>query len=175
MEIRIRQFTADDAASFLAAITESVDHLSPWLAWCSRNYGMEEAHEWASTSDKHWRDGTDYRMLIEEVSSGQVLGSVGLNQIVDDCGISNLGYWVRQSAINQNVCATASRQFVELLFEEYSFKRIEITIHPDNHASNAVAIKIGAAYEGIFRNKIVHNGISVAAKCYSIIPEDYSL
>jgi len=175
MEIRIRNCNADDVTPFLAAVAESADHLSPWLSWCTPDYGTEEARAWISTSEECWRDGTDYRMLIEEVSTGSILGSVGLNQIIDDYGIGNLGYWVRKSAINKNICATASRWFVELAFKELDFKRIEITIHPDNHASNAVAVKIGATYEGILRNKIIHDGVSTAAKCYSIIPSDYDL
>jgi RimJ/RimL family protein N-acetyltransferase len=45
----------------------------------------------------------------------------------------------------------------------------------DYHASNAVASKLGATYEGTFRNKIFHDGNSRSANCYSIIPSDYGL
>ncbi len=51
--------------------------------------------------------------------------------------------------------------------------RIEITIYTHNHASNAVAVKLGATYGGTFRNKIRFNDKSYPAKCYSIIPSDY--
>ena len=104
-----------------------------------------------------------------------MLGCVGINQVVPQHRIGNLGYWVRRTALNQGVCTRAARLVVDYAFRELNFQRIEIHVHPDNIASNAVAAKLGGRYEGVFLNKLYFNGAATPAKCYAIIPDDYQI
>jgi RimJ/RimL family protein N-acetyltransferase len=173
VKITLREFKESDAEEFQAAVLESVEHLSNWLPWCTPDYSIEDATEWARSAAQTWRDGTDYRFLIEDLKAGRILGSVGINQVVAQHQRGNLGYWVRKSAINQGICTQAARQVVLFAFESLGFQRLEIHVHTNNDASNAVAAKLGAVYEGTFRNKLVFRGQSLPAKCYSIIPADY--
>ncbi|MCB1687197.1 MAG: GNAT family N-acetyltransferase [Halioglobus sp.] len=175
MDVSIRKFRESDAANFHEAVIESVDHLSEWLAWCTADYSISDAAEWAQSAAQSWADGMDYRFIIEDPATGTVLGCVGINQIVQQHKVGNLGYWVRKSAINQGVCTSAARQAVVYAFQHLDFKRIEIHIQAGNHASNAVATRLGAQYEGTFRNKLLFRGKSVPAMCYSIIPSDYNI
>lgn len=173
MKISIRQFRESDAQEFQEAVLESVEHLSEWLPWCTPDYSIQDATEWVTSAAKTWADGTDYRFLIGDTNTLQILGSVGINQVVPQHKIGNLGYWVRKSATNQGVCTQAARQVSAFAFEKLGFQRIEIHILADNKSSNAVAAKLGGEYEGILRNKIFLNGKSLPAKCYSIVPSDY--
>lgn len=175
MNIAIRKYKESDAREFQQAVLESVEHLARWLSWCTPAYSIEDAQVWANDAARTWSAGTDYRFVIEDRDSDNILGSVGINQVVAQHKIGNLGYWVRKSAINKGVCTAAARQAVQFAFQHLDFRRLEIHVLPDNHASNAVASKLGATYEGTFRNKIFHNGESLPAKCYSIIPGDYGL
>jgi RimJ/RimL family protein N-acetyltransferase len=175
VEIAIRQFEEGDAREFQAAVLESVEHLSVWLPWCTPDYSIEDATDWAHSASQAWIEGTEYRFLIEDANTGRILGSVGINQVVPQHKRGNLGYWVRKSAINQGICTRAARQVVLFAFQELGFQRLEIHVQTDNDASNAVATKIGGVYEGIFRNKLVNKGLSLPAKCYSITPADYGL
>jgi RimJ/RimL family protein N-acetyltransferase len=150
-----------------------VEHLSRWMAWCTPDYSFKDAMEWSGSAALTWRNGTDYRFVIADADENRLLGSVGINQVVQQHRVGNLGYWVRQSDINRGVCSIAARQAAQLAFQQLGFHRIEIHILENNHASNAVACKIGGQYEGTFRNKLVHNGRSLPAKCYSIVPGDY--
>ncbi len=174
MKVSIRQYKESDAQEFQAAVLESVEHLSAWLPWCTLDYSIQDATDWANSAAQTWRDGTDYRFLIEDAKTGRVLGSVGINQVVSQHKRGNLGYWVRKSAINQGVCTQAARQVVSYAFENLGFQRLEIHVLVNNHASNAVAAKLGGVYEGTCRNKLVNKGKSLPAKCYSIIPADYA-
>jgi RimJ/RimL family protein N-acetyltransferase len=175
MKIDIRRYKESDALEFQQAVLESVNHLGRWLPWCTPNYSIEDAQAWASGAAQMWSAGTDYRFVIEDSDRRRILGSVGINQVVAQHKIGNLGYWVRESAINKGVCTAAARQAAHFAFQHLDFRRLEIHILPDNHASNAVASKLGATYEGTFRNKIFHDGNSRSANCYSIIPSDYGL
>ena len=173
MDPRIRRYKSSDAAAFQEAVLSSINHLSRWLSWCTPAYSINDAVEWVNSAENSWKAGTDYRFLVEDTKTGAVIGGVGINQIVHQHPVGNLGYWVRESAINRGVCTTAARLATEYAFRELGFQRIEIHIQVDNHASNAVASKLGGEFEGILRNKLMFNGESVRAKCYSIIPSDY--
>ncbi|WP_158658043.1 GNAT family N-acetyltransferase [Agarilytica rhodophyticola] len=173
MEIGIRQFSESDAQAFYAAVVDSASHISQWLSWCTHDYSMEDAIQWISSAAQVWEKGTDYRFVIESVYSGEILGSVGINQVVPQHKVGNLGYWVRTSALGQGVCTQAARLAIKYAFRSLGFQRIEIHVHPDNSASNRVASKLGGMYEGTFRNKIILSGVSSPAKCYSVIPSDY--
>lgn len=151
----------------------SVDHLSEWLSWCTPNYSIADAVDWARSAQDNWDSGQGYAFLIEGTGTGEVLGCVGIHQIVQQHKIGNLGYWVRNTANNQGLCSSAARQAIAFAFEHLGFERIEVHVQVENHASNAVASKLGGLYEGVFRNKLVFHGVSVPAKCYSIIPSDY--
>lgn len=173
MEIRIRQFRESDAAEFTQAVLESVDHVAPWLPWCTAEYRIEDGRDWAMTAAVNWRDGNDYRFLVVDAEVGTILGSVGINQVVPQHQTGNLGYWVRKAALGRGVCTRAARMAIEYAFDELQFQRIEVHVHTENLASNLVARKLGGHFEGIQRNKIVLRGESCAANCYSIIPADY--
>lgn len=173
MEIAIRKFKESDAQEFQAAVLESVEHVSDWLPWCTEAYSLQDAEQWTTSAAKVWDAGTDYRFIIEDLDTKKILGSVGINQIVHQHKIGNLGYWVRKSAINRGICTKAARLAVKYAFTELEIQRIEVHVHTENIASNAVASKLGGVYEGVFRNKLFFNGHSVPAKCYSVIPCDY--
>jgi len=174
VEVSIRKFSHLDGVEFHEAVVESVEHLSYWLPWCTPDYALKDAEDWCSSASTVWEAGTDYRFLIEHQVSKEILGAVGFNQIVKNHRIGNLGYWVQKSALNKGVCSRASRLAIERAFSELNLHRVEIHVHPENHASNAVASKLGGVYEGVFRNKLHFQGKSVPAKCYSIIPSDYA-
>ena len=173
MKIGIRPFSASDAEALHQAVLESVEHVSAWLPWCTPDYSIEDARQWASGAVKSWNGGTDYRFVIEDTDTASFLGSVGINH-VSQHRVGNFGYWVRKTALNQGVCTTGGRLAIRFAFDKLGFQRLEIQVPIDNHASNAVAAKLGGVYEGIFRNKLILKGLSSPAMCYSIVPSDYA-
>jgi RimJ/RimL family protein N-acetyltransferase len=174
MNIAIRKYRESDAAEFQTAVLESLETLEPWLAWASEAYSIENAIEWALTAQSTWEEGSDYRFVIEDSDSDRMLGSVGINQVVPQHKIGNLGYWIRIGAQKQGVCTLAARLAAAYAFDHLGFQRLEIHVPPDNVASIMVAGKLGGQYEGTFRNKLILNGRSVPASCYSIVPDDYN-
>ncbi len=173
MKINIRKFKESDTREFQEAVLESVEHLSVWLPWCTPDYSIEDATDWVTSAADAWEAGTDYRFVIEDAKTLKILGCVGINQVVPQHKVGNLGYWVKKSALKQGVCTQAVREVAAFAFDTLGFKRLEVHILTDNNASNAVASKLGGEFEGVFRNKLLFNGKSLPAKCYSIVPSDY--
>jgi len=175
VQVGIRQYKESDADGFQEAVLESVDHVSKWLPWCHSGYRIEDAREWACSAKETWDNGTDYRFVVENQVTGEILGSVGINQVVAQHKVGNLGYWIRESALNKGACTIAAKQVVDFGFRELGFQRIEVHVLCENKASNIVASKLGGVYEGEFRNKLWHDGKSRPANCYSIVPSDYGI
>jgi ribosomal-protein-alanine N-acetyltransferase len=73
--------------------------------------------------------------------------------------------------LNKGVCSLAAKLAIEYAFKNLNFNRIEIVVLENNFSSIRVAEKVGANYEGTFKNKISLNGISLPARCYSVIPQ----
>jgi len=175
MRIGIRKYKPNDAEEFQRAVLESVEHVSKWLPWCSKDYSIEDAEEWASGAQRSWEEGTDYRFIIEDQETKEILGAVGINQVVRQYMIGNLGFWVKASALNKGCCTQAAKLATEYAFKELGFNRIEIHVLTENKSSIAVAENLGGVFEGAFRNKIIFNGVPSPANCYSIIPSDYGI
>jgi len=116
MEISIRKFRESDAEEFHAAVLESVEHVSEWLPWCTPAYSLQNAQEWFDSAGTEWEAGTDYRFLIEDCETKGILGTVGINQIVHQHKIGNMGYWVRKFATNKGVCTKAARLVEKICF-----------------------------------------------------------
>lgn len=174
MDVTIRKFLPSDIDGFYEAVIESIDHVSPWLPWCTPEYSRQHAESWVMSAEEAWSSGEDYRFIIECKQSKKILGSVGFNHINTMHRIANLGYWVRRSALGQGVTLKAAQRAIQFAFSEMNIHRIEVIVLPNNIASLAIAHKLGGKHEGTLRNKLHLHGQSYDAECFSIIPSDYT-
>ncbi len=172
MSIGIRPYSINDIDSLYKVITESAQHLQPWLPWFHADYEITDTEQWVNSCINAWNDKSGFRYLIFNTQTHDILGAVGLERIVWTHKIGELGYWVASKAINQGVATTAAMLAIVDGFKVHGLHRIEINILTNNIASNHVANNIGAVFEGAFRNKLFHNGKSNMANCYSLIPSD---
>ena len=175
MNIKIRPFKNNDSEAFFSSVTESVEHLGTWLPWCHKDYSLDEAQMWVQYSIQQWQSGAEYNFVIEDLDSQKILGSVAINQMVPMHRCGNLGYWVTKSALGQGVCVAAIKQLLQYAFIDLGLQRIEIHVLEENYASNRVAEKLNATFEGIQRNKLFFKGKPYSAKCYSLIPADIDI
>jgi RimJ/RimL family protein N-acetyltransferase len=171
--IRIRRHRADDVDALYEAARESVVEVGRWLPWCHHpDYARREAEEWVAGRDAAWETGASYEFVIEDASTGKMLGGVGINQVSPEHNSANLGYWVRTSAAGHGVATAAARLAARFGLDDLGLTRIQITADVENRPSQRVAEKIGAVREGIRRNSLVLHGEPRDSVCYSIIPGD---
>jgi RimJ/RimL family protein N-acetyltransferase len=155
-----------------AAITESVQEVSPWLQWCHAAYSREEAESFIKLAQQAWVQGTDYPFALLAVEDGSFLGGIGINHIVWPNCLANVGYWVRTSRTRQGIASAAVRLVSQYAFGALGLTRLEIVCIPTNTFSRCVAEKVGAKFEALARNRIVMRGIARDAVVYSLVPED---
>jgi RimJ/RimL family protein N-acetyltransferase len=173
--VRIRPFQSSDVDPLFEAVHESIEQVSPWLAWCHARYSREEAAAWVGGREQPWAEGSEYSFAIVDSADGRFLGGCGLNQIHPVHRFANLGYWVRSSAAGRGVATQAALLTARFAFVELGLIRAEIVVDIGNAASIRVAEKMNAVREGVARNRLVTRERVSDAVMFSLIPEDLGL
>lgn len=172
--IRLRPWRASDAPELHAAVRESIAHIGRWLPWCTADYNLADARAWITHCDEQWRNGESFAFAVHRADDGMLLGSCGLSRLDRVHRGGNLGYWVRASGLRQGVATAAARCVARFGFENLGLIRIEVVTLPDNVASRAVALRLGARVEAIARHRVWAWGAAHDAVVHSLIATDLS-
>lgn len=175
MEVYLSQYQQTDINELFKVITKSASHLKTYMPWLHANYSIEDTEQWVNICIQDWENKRAFRYLVRDKLTNRIVGAVGLENRHKINKIAELGYWVAESALNQSVATNAAKLAVIEAFSTHDIQRIEINILAENTASNRVAEKLAARFEGLLRNKIIHQGNSCSANCYSLIPSDIEL
>ena len=166
-----RSFRNSDAKEFVRAARESVETVGRWMPWCTSSFSEQDARTWFNQCRASMRTETGYELGVFSEKTGELLGGAALNSINRQYLFCNLGYWVRQSAQRQGVAVRIVHALAPYAFNTLGMQRVEIVIAVGNTASEAVARKCGAQFEGIARNRLQLHGATVSALMFSIVPD----
>ena len=142
--VTLRRFRAEDVDALFGAVTESLEHLRPWMPWAA-DYSRASAEEYLAGSIKGWDEGTEYNyaILTGDVLAGRVLaGSIGL---MTRCGPGGLeiGYWVHRAYTGRGLATAATAALVEEAFGLPGVDWVEIVHDELNVASGQIPRKLG--------------------------------
>ena len=168
MNITLRFPEPHDIEPLFAAVRESIQELHPWAPWCPLTYGLPDAARWVEQQPAAREAGTAFEFVILD-DDARILGCCGINQINSGFRLGNLGYWVRSSATLRGVATAAARRLAGWAFQHTALQRLELLVAVENLASQAVAVKAGAALEGRLRCRFLVHGQFQDAFVYSII------
>lgn len=161
----LRPYRTDDADSLYEAATESISAIHPWMPWCHPNYQRSESVAWIAHTLEAW--GREFNFAIC-TPDGRLVGGCGLNLIVVEYMMANLGYWVRSSAHHQGLASSATRLLARWGIETLGLRRVEIVAAIGNEPSQRTALRAGAHREAVLRNRLDAGD----AVMFSIIPAD---
>jgi len=170
VSLYLRSFQHTDAAAFAAAVRESVATVGRWMPWCHAAYSEAQAHDWFDACHRGSAERAAFEFGIFAAETDRLLGGAGLNQLNLQHNLCNLGYWVRESMQRRGIATRTVRALSELGFREFGLTRIEIVVAHGNEASCGVAIRAGALFEGVARNRLIIGGTPVSASVFSLVP-----
>lgn len=173
--ILMRPFRFVDAEELFAAVRESLTELKPWMSWAHDHYSLQDSKDFIRITRARWEDGTLFAFAITDAKSGSILGGCSLSHIHPVYHLCNLGYWVRTSRRGEGIAVRATTLAARYAFEKVGLIRVEIVMGVKNTASQRVAEKAGAHYEGILYNRMVVGREILDAYMYSLIPKDFGL
>jgi ribosomal-protein-serine acetyltransferase len=137
--VTLRRNREDDLAAVYAAVTESLDHLRPWMPWAA-GYTRQSAAEFLAKSARSWADGSEYGYAI--IADGTLAGGCSLMSRIGPGGLE-IGYWVHRAWTRRGLATAASAALVEAAFRLPGVDRVEIVHDERNVASAGVPRKLG--------------------------------
>src|SRR6185437_6651146 len=138
--VTLRRYREDDVDAVFAAVTESLDHLRPWMPWAAE-YSRQAAEEYLDGSVRSWEDGTEYNYAI--LSDGTLAGSIGLMARIGPGGLE-IGYWVHRAWTGRGLATAAAAALVDQAFRLPGVERVEIIHDELNVPSGNIPRKLGS-------------------------------
>lgn len=149
----LRCYNPSDAPLLAESVTESVEHLRPWMPWV---YSEPEPIEEKFQRLKRFRGmfdlGQDFVYGIFNPAETKLIGSTGLHTRLGDRELE-IGYWIHKDYINQGLVTESTAALIKVAFEIIRVHRLEIHCDPANTASAAIPRKLGFTHEGTLRGK----------------------
>ncbi|GGK49246.1 putative ribosomal-protein-alanine acetyltransferase RimJ [Nocardia camponoti] len=136
-------------------------HLEPWEptgrgAWEARNHASNWPSLWTSLKAEA-RRGAMIPLVIEV--DGQFSGQLTIGNITRGALRSAwIGYWVAKDLGGQGVATAALALGLDHCFGPVGLHRVEATVRPENHASQAVLRNVGFREEGVLRRYLDVDG-----------------
>jgi len=114
-----------------------------------------------------------YSWAITIKESGELIGSLGLNDISDRNKSCEVGYCISKRFWNRGFLSEALGAVIDLCFSTIGFNRLMACHSVRNPASGRVMQKCGMTFEGTMRQALVNqNGEFINCDMYSILKDD---
>ncbi len=142
-QVELRRWRSGDADLCFRLISESIEHLRPWMPWATYDYGPSDAADYLQRCEVAWADGSAFQYLI--IADGAPAGSAGLMARIGDGGLE-IGYWVHPASTGRGVATAASAALTEAAFALPGIDHVEIHHDRLNLASERVPAKLGYSH-----------------------------
>lgn len=146
--LALRPFDAEaDLDAWVRVIDESLEHLRPWMPWAAE-HSRENTAAFLDGRAELWQSGEQFTYAV--VADGGLVGSCGLYKHEDTPeNAYEIGYWLHPAATGRGVATRAAGAMVEQGLRLPGVDELLIVHDPANHASGAVAARLGFTEAGV--------------------------
>ena len=152
----LRRWRDEDVEALAGAITESIEHLRPWLPWIAaeplpRDERLALIGQWA----QDWDHGGD--MVVGVFLGDDVVGGAGLHRRLGPDALE-IGYWVHADHLRRGYASEIGAALTNAAFTLDGIDRVEIHIDEANSASSGVPQALGFTLAGSSPDEAVAPG-----------------
>jgi len=142
----LRLWGAEDVAAMAAAVSESLEHLRPWMPWAVEEPRTTESRrKLVADFERAWDAGGD--AVYGAFHDGVVVGGCGLHRRGGP-SVLEIGYWVHVDHTGEGLATEMAAALTEAAFGTEGIERVEIHHDRANRASRAVAERLGFTFVG---------------------------
>lgn len=144
-------------------------------------YGMSpfSNEEQAATIIKSFATGYEQkrsmRWGIEWKETGELIGTVGLNNLSIPSKRTEIGYELLPTHWRKGIVAEAVEAVINYCFNELKLYRIGAVTFPQNEASYTLLLKLGFEKEGLLKGYLYQDNKSHDAFIFSLTQPDWNL
>lgn len=157
------------------SLQQNANHIEIW-----ENLRNVFPHPYLQKDAENWIEICKMAHEINDMAiclpNDTAIGGIGLipgQDVSSHC--AEIGYWVGKKYWGNRIATTALALWIEYIFENRIFKRLEARVFSDNEASEAVLKRNGFEYEGRLRKRIIKNGIYKDEIVYGLLKENYTM
>ncbi len=135
------EWQVEDAAAMAEAVTDSIEHLRPWMPWIAfEPQTLDARRDLIRGWERTRLDGGEavYGIFLD----GLPIGGSGLHRRIGPDGLE-IGYWIREGFTRRGFAAEAATALTDLAFTVDGITRVEIRHDRANEASRNVPRRLG--------------------------------
>ena len=143
----LRQFRVGDSKAVALAVSESLDHLRPWMPWADEESTDERFQRQRLRGVQHKAaSGEEWQYGLFPADESRVLGSFGL-MTRQGPGSIEIGYWVHVDEIGHGLATLASGALTDISLALDGITTVYIRCDEQNVRSAAVPRRLGYTLE----------------------------
>jgi RimJ/RimL family protein N-acetyltransferase len=150
--LSIRSPLPGDGPEVHRALKESIDELTPWMAWPKQHRTVDDSEASVRRARVAFLARSELRLHLYLEGTDELVGIAGLQGIDWDVPKFEIGYWCRTSFVGNGYITEAVEAITSLAFDALGARRVEIRCDPDNLKSAKVAERAGFTLEATLRN-----------------------
>jgi ribosomal-protein-serine acetyltransferase len=137
----LRRWRVADAEVQQRAVTESIEHLRPWMAWIADEpQSLDRRRARLAEWERSWASGGDVFLAV--VADDRVVGSTGLHRRRGP-GRLEIGYWIHADFLRRGLATRVGHLLTDAAFSVAGIERVEIHHDKANVASAGVPRRLG--------------------------------
>jgi RimJ/RimL family protein N-acetyltransferase len=172
-QLVIRCYHPADAFMLQTAVSESLEHLLPWMPWAANEpEPVETKIQRLRRFRANFDLGQDFIYGIFNPQENRLLGGTGLHTRVGPNALE-IGYWIHRDYINHGYATETSSALTKVAFELHKVERVEIHCALDNVRSAAVPRKLGYTHDGTLRRRSFANDNAADQMVWSLFADEY--
>lgn len=173
-QLVIRCYNPTDAPLLAASVTESLEHLLPWMPWAAAepehlNAKVERLRRMRANFDI----GHEFVYGIFNPQQNRLLGGTGLHTRAGK-NVLEIGYWIHKDFINHGYASEASAALTKVAFEIHQVEWVEIHCSVENVRSAAVPRKLGFTQEATLRKRSFAHGHASDQMVWTLFASEYA-
>ncbi|HXW87240.1 MAG TPA: GNAT family N-acetyltransferase [Streptosporangiaceae bacterium] len=141
--VTLRRWRPDDAQLSFRLVSESLEHLRPWMPWATDEYALADAEDYLARCEADWADGCAFQYLV--LAGAEPAGSAGLMARIGRGGLE-IGYWIHPRFVNMGIATAAAAALTDAALQLPDVDRVEIHHDVRNLASERVPVKLGYSH-----------------------------
>ncbi len=146
-ELVLERWRQSDLELLFCGISQSIDHLLPWMPWAAQHERGSVAL-FLAESEAGWERGERFEYGIRDARHA-ALGSAGLMGRIGPGGLE-IGYWIHVEHVRRGIATLAAALLAEMGLALSTVDHVEIHHDQANVASNAIPARLGFRDLGTF-------------------------
>ena len=171
-DISIVPTMVEHAPALALLVQNNSDHLQNYLPAVLQLASLDDARAYLERASERTASGETREWHI--FSGTALCGSIRLKEIDDDDRKAKMAYYLAQQFQGRGIASASVRAVLVYAFGELRLNRVDLQCAAANHASMALAERLGFRHEGVLRQGELLNDVFVDLHVYGLLQAEFS-